>query len=307
MTDRYPRIRFYLTVEGEERIPCIQTSLSICFYIRQPHQEVILAVMSALETYREAIGRHSLVWSPDGEGDWKELREEDWERQRQKMLHPRGATVWLRDTSHLLADYEFKYFGRDWDGSEGPALVSAVEFWLPVEYLETHGPAEVRKLVIALGAKLPFNSGHAGLSFYCDESTLGMTKPLREPSLRHPGLDMPSIDSFYMKIGTRVKGAYWLTFLGSPVLDHLGGAAGLRARLHSPGTQVEEMSGNRAVVTLGEWPEAGDLEHGHTLPAYRELARVLEPWLYQAPRSPWSGFSLEDVRRWERRFLDEPA
>jgi hypothetical protein len=33
----------------------------------------------------------------------------------------------------------------------------------------------------------------------------------------------------------------------------------------------------------GEWPEAGDLEHGHTLPAYRELARVLEPWSYRTP------------------------
>ncbi|MFY0576656.1 type VI immunity family protein [Cystobacter fuscus] len=35
----------------------------------------------------------------------------------------------------------------------------------------------------------------------------------------------------------------------------------------------------RAVVALGPWPEAGDLRQGQTLPAYRELARVLEPWL----------------------------
>jgi hypothetical protein len=39
------------------------------------------------------------------------------------------------------------------------------------------------------------------------------------------------------------------------------------------------------------------------LPAYRELARVLAPWLYEM-RHPWSRFTVEDMRRWEHRFLD---
>ncbi len=77
----------------------------------------------------------------------------------------------------------------------------------------------------------------------------------------------------------------------------------MRARLHSPGTTVQEFDGERAVVTLGNWPEAGDMEQGNTLPAYREVARVLEPWLYMK-RARWDGFSAEDMRRWERRFLD---
>ncbi len=77
----------------------------------------------------------------------------------------------------------------------------------------------------------------------------------------------------------------------------------MRGRLRSPGTTVEELGAERAVVTLGEWPEAGDLAEGRTLPAYRELARVLEPWLHRR-RALWSGFSEEELRRWERRFLD---
>jgi hypothetical protein len=104
------------------------------------------------------------------------------------------------------------------------------------------------------------------------------------------------------KLGTRLWGVQWLTFLGQPVLGELGGAAGLRARLHEPGTTVQEMEGERAVVTLGKWPEAGDTEQGQVLPAYRELARVLEPWLYQEERV--LHFRPEQERRWVRRFLD---
>jgi len=306
MTERYPRVRFYWLDDGE-RFPCIQTSLSICFYMRRSHPELIPAVMDALELYRNAINPSSLSWSPDGVGYWEELNEANWELIRQKLVHPRGATILLRDTPQLTTDYEFNYYGRELETSEmnePTGATCAVAFWLPTEYLETHGPTQVRELALELGSRLPFNSGHAGLSFYFDETLLRIAEPLREVCLRYPGMDMPAMDDLPRHLGTRVKGVSWLTFLGSPVLDNLGGAAYLRECLHSAESHVEELSASRAVVTLGEWPEAGDLERGHDLPAYRELARLLEPWLYRAPRSAWSGFSEEDVRRWERRFLD---
>jgi hypothetical protein len=306
MTERYPRIRFYWDVEGE-RYPSVRESLSICFYMRRPHHEVAPAVMRALEAYRRAIAPHRLAWYPDLEGDWRELDERGWEIHRQKMQHPKGANLWLRSSPDLVTDYEFRYHGMALDASvlnEDPGATCAVAFWLPTEYLEAHGPAQVRKLALELGSQLPFNSGHAGLSFYFTEDMAGISDPLRELCFRHPGMDMPAMEKLPMRLGTRIKGISWLTFLGSPVLDSVGGAAGLRARLHSAAIGVEELGAGRAVVALGEWPEAGDIEHGNVLPAYRELARVLEPWLSQAPRSPWSGFTDEDVRRWERRFID---
>ena len=87
------------------------------------------------------------------------------------------------------------------------------------------------------------------------------------------------------------------------VHPQVGGVAGLRSRLSSPGTTVQELEAERAIITLGPWPEAGDTEQGKVLPAYRELARVLEPWLHQEKlrsRLP----SDNEVMRWERRFLD---
>jgi hypothetical protein len=56
-------------------------------------------------------------------------------------------------------------------------------------------------------------------------------------------------------------------------------------------------------VTLGDQPEPGDVEAGHTLPLHRALARILEPYLYHRSR-PLGPMSMEETLRWERRFLE---
>jgi hypothetical protein len=200
-----------------------------------------------------------------------------------------------------ISGYRFFYWARlPWrtrtrSVDEEASLVS---FSWPTEYLEKHGPGRVRELAMALASLLPFSSGHAGLSFYFPHlygSSMG-------EALRYPGLD---VNHDRRELGSRVDGVHWLNFLGQPVLGELGGAAGLRARLHSPGTTVQEMDGERAVVTLGQWPEAGDLTRGQDLPAYREFARVLEPWLYECPSYyDFDDVSHEETLRWWRRFLD---
>lgn len=306
MSERYPQVRCDW-VDGGERFPCARTSLSICFYMRHSHRDIIAAVVRALECYRKAIGLNTLAYQPDGEGGWQELDAANWELTYEEMLHPRGAEIWLRETDRLVANYEFTYSGRDLKEAfefQDLERTCAVAFWLPTEYLERHGPAQVRKLALELGAELPFNSGHAGLSVYCPEDLDQVRKLLWPQCFRHPGLDIPAMERLPGRLGTRIKGVSWLTFLGNPVLGELGGAEGLAARLHSGGTTVEDMGTGCAVVTLGEWPEAGDLEQGNTLPAYRELAGVLEPWLYQSPPIPSWKFPDEALYRWERRFLE---
>jgi hypothetical protein len=300
MNDRYPRIRRY-SVHPEGSYLSIRECVSITFYMRRPHPELTQAVIHALDVYRHAVGLRTLGLYADEEGDWRDLDDKSWEVIRQDLLHPEGCHIHLAGASDELHAYTFTYLGR---GSEyiDQGWSSLVTFFLPTEYLEERGPGRVRELALELAARLPFTSGHAGLSFIHPEAVLGMTESIRDDAFRYPGLDV-SYSSASLDIGTRVKGAYWLTFLGQPVLGELGGVVGLRARLHSPGTTVQEMEGERAVVMLGTWPEAGDVQEGRTLPAYRELARVLEPWLYEFPRR-WGGFTWEDMRRWERRFLD---
>jgi Protein of unknown function (DUF3396) len=297
MNEHYPRIRIDKIV-GARYFLLIRESVSITFYMKRSHQEVVRDVMRALEGYRRATGPQALCWYADPySGDWDELDDKGWAYIQRQMLEEPATSIWLRELPDATTGYEFLYQGHLLEACESDAA-STVSFHLPTEYLEEHGPGRVRALVLELATGLPFNSGHAGLCFDFPESTMGVLDAIRDLSFRHPGLDIPGVLFTSLAIGTQVNGVHWMNFLGQPVLRELGGATDLRARLRSPGTSVQELDEERAVVTLGEWPEAGDMEQGHTLPAYRELARLLEPWLHLGH------FSQEALRRWERRFLD---
>jgi len=303
VSGRYPRIRLRTRFGGY----WIHEGLRLDFYMRRPHTEMARAVMRSMDTYVNAVGVENFAFYVDEEGDPQELDAEGWALTRRKLLEVRWPRVILEEANTGgPARYHFEYHGRRiddpaWRGSDKHACVAS--FWLPTEYLEEHGPERVRALALELAAPLPFCSGNVGLAFLGPNDVVGVTEEIRERCFRYPGMDIPDVESFAYNIGTRVRGPSWLTFLGQPALGELGGVDALRARLHSPGTTVQDLEGGRAVVTLGEWPEAGDTEQGRTLPAYRELARVLEPWRYEGPQYD-KDFSPEERRRWERRFLD---
>ncbi|WNG21772.1 DUF3396 domain-containing protein [Cystobacter fuscus] len=232
------------------------------------------------------------------------MDEAGWAHIRSRMQES-STLITLSDNPREAGPYRFEYFGKDLENLffiNKPA-VCALEFWLPTEFLEERGPARVRELALALAAPLPFNSGHVSLSLNALHQLAGVSAELRQLRLRYPGMDVHELEDLGWHIGTRIRGPHWLTFLGPPVLGELGGVPGLRSRLVSPDISVQPLDAERALVTLGQWPEAGDTTRGHTLPLHREMARVLEPWLYHAPplRDPVAN---EDTLRWERRFLD---
>jgi hypothetical protein len=275
--------------------------------MHRSHQEFATGVVRALEAFTRAIRPATLSWYPDMEGDWQSLDGTTWERVRNELLEYPSPYITLRNRPDGAPEFQFEYRGVSLEETgpfDEPGRACLATFGLSTEFLEEHGPGRVRELTLELASHLPFNSGYASLSFNALYDLLGVTQRVNSMCFRYPGMDVLE-DFIYRDIGTRIPGAYWLTFLGPPVLGELGVVKGLRARLSSPGTTVEPLGDERAVVTLGQWPEAGDLEAGRNLPAYRELARVLEPWLYHdSGRVFDSGFPPEDKLRWERRFLD---
>jgi hypothetical protein len=298
MSDHYPRLCEYKK-NGHVKF---RVGLSFAFYMFHPHTEVARGVMRALETYVGAVGPQALTYYADDEGEPQALNEAEWDRVRREMLEYPAVAELLFDAGAEC--YRFKYSGTSW--GQSPTIrrkgkVCEASFWLPTEFLEARGPARVRELALAMAATLPFSSGHAGLSFNGDP-WMGTKEAVREFCFRFPGVDISGELVGREQLGTHIYGVHWLTFLGQPALGALGGVEGLRAQLHSPGTTVQELEGARAVITLGEWPEAGDTERGDTLPAYRELARVLEPWLYF--EEDYGDSAFPEKHQWERRFLD---
>ncbi|WP_367303484.1 DUF3396 domain-containing protein [Corallococcus exiguus] len=286
--------------------------LQLCLFLPHAHNALKPRIQRALDLYREAIGKDALGLYGDLDGQWQTLDTEGWQLIHHWLhdgdvcrLHVLGAAT-TSDAYSESHRYEFHYVGYALDRPEDlhwPNAVSALRLTFPTEFLEAQGPERFRALAIEIASVLPFGSGQAGLTFNGEPLASVVREEVKALSFRHPAMDVPSLDDVARDLGTRVRAPAWMNFLGPPVLHELGGVEGLRSRLHSPDTTVQALGPDRAVVTLGPWPEAGDTEQGQTLPAYRELARVLEPWLYEGP-GPEDPHFFTMTRRWQRRFLD---
>jgi hypothetical protein len=302
------------------------------FYMPHDHPDLASGVAHAFDCYMKAIGEGASTINAYALGyyDHGPLSNESWERIRRLLLPDRpfryiedctdpyriremekdGHETWihLNNGNDRLSGFELTYSARIPSRDRQPSDydVSYLDGMLPTEYLEERGPAAVKELMLELASGLHFASGHAGLSFDSVVGDVFFTRRIRTELLRYPGISLHhgSIPDW---MGTHVDGVHWLNFLGPPVLQELGGVSALRSRLHAPETTVHAIDGARAVVTLGDWPEAGDLSRGDAIPAYRELGRVLAPWLdkpFKSPRFRVEGFTQEEAIRWARRFLD---
>jgi hypothetical protein len=302
MSEHYPRIR----IQTESGYIRVREGLNLTFYMRPPHQEIAQSIQRSLDVFLRYTGPTSLGLYASEDGEWRELNDAGWNLIRRELREEEGPLVNLHEASETGSRYAFIYYGKSPDFAarmNEPDAMCEATFWLPTEFLEEQGPGRVRELAIELVSLLPLCSGYCGLSFNGELDMVGVSQQVARYWLRYPGIDVPSPYGHSWDIGTRLRGPHWMNFFGQPVLEALGEAKGLRAQLHSPGTTVQELEGDRVLVTLGEWPEAGDTERGDLLPAYRELARLLEPWLYHE-RMPKLRRPEAETRRWVRRFLD---
>jgi hypothetical protein len=297
-----PRIR----LQKPNGVPIARDALCINLYMRHPRREVAPALLRSIDRYRRVLGSDVLSRYSSERCVWDDLDDAAWAHLRGEVLDDTSAIIHLTDITseenRFRLDYYGSYGALIGPPTDEPTTVCALSFWLPTEYLEEHGPGHVRELALELAAPLPFCSGHAGLAFNTEYDLLYARPELRKWLFLYPGMDAPRLGRLALHLGAKVRTPSWLTFLGQPVLGELGGASGLRSRLHSPDITVQEMEGERVVVTVGPEPEAG--EDGRMPPAYRELARVLEPWLFHEKFLVDSTLTAEELRRWERRLLD---
>lgn len=287
----------------------VRDGIILCFFMRRSHVDVVHAVWRALQTYLRAIPHGAIGWYPNLDGDWLELDDKGWAHIREKMFEWPEAGAWnvflAESPGSEPLGYSFDYAGRrigiphyERDGG----ATSAVYLSFPSEYLLEHGPAHLRALALDLGRELPFSFGYASLAFVSHPgSWYGVRKQLLGLLERYPGLDLYLLSETSTVLGTGARGAYWLTFLGPPLLEQLGGRIALREQLCFPEVTFESMEEERLLLTLGEWPEAMDTEKGPVPPQYRVLAQLLEPYFCEEG-GVWPPMTREFMHRWLRRL-----
>jgi Protein of unknown function (DUF3396) len=309
MNERIPVIR----VQANNGFLVARDGLIICFFMRRSDEEIAPAVWRALQAYLRAIPPHALSWNVAHEGGFLPLDNERWELLRQEMLERPcrvSRSVQLQERHDGVGGYNFEYYGRRLDAplfARDENSTCAVSFTLPTEYLVEHGPDRARTLALELSRELPFSFGYASLAivaptldWYVARSTV------RELRDRYPGLDVYDLEETSRVLGTRARGAYWLTFLGQPLHGQLGGLESLRQKLPFPQISFRPLDEERVLLTLGEWPEAIDTEKEAPPPQLLALARLLEPFLYEEEVTSWfikdDLEGMKDMRRWIRRF-----
>ena len=167
MNGHHPRVRVYHPAGHV----ILRDSLSLCFYIRHPHQEIVRGVLQSLETYLNAVGPGALGRYVEDSGYTQLLDDSGWKEIRRELLKDEWPGVRLYDDySNLEDQYGFDYLGKPL-GTPAPSLDGEpdascmVGFWLPTEYLEEHGPNRLRELALQLAAPLPFCFGQVGVAF----------------------------------------------------------------------------------------------------------------------------------------------
>jgi hypothetical protein len=291
-------------------LPAARDGVILGFFIRRDHKEIAPAVWRALQTYLRAIPPGSLGWYGTDDGDTLELDDKGWDVVRQQLLErPWGhsGNAALSESpggGEVSSGYAFDYEGRPLDTPFGRDPVSSLSFTFPTDYLQGNGAAHVRALALELARELPFSFGYASFAIIAPSGSYPLsTWPMIESLLaRYPGLDLQQCTRFGSIIGTHALGPYWLTFLGQPLLGQMGGLDALRNALPFPQVSVLPMEGERALVTLDEWPDPIDTRREAIPPQYRALARLMEPFLFQHEGDELLPYQL-DTNRWIRRFL----
>ncbi|MCP3057406.1 DUF3396 domain-containing protein [Myxococcus sp. K38C18041901] len=230
------------------------------------------------------------------------LDDAGWEHNRKQVLERSWGTAWiveLFENEGEAGGYQFEYYGRrldepSWPTPQNPATSVALTF--PTEYLLTHGPEHFRTLALDIARELPFSFGYASPALLSHPGGwFAVRKQVQEMLQRYLGLDLPRLGETSRNIGSQARGAYWLTFLGQPLLSQLGGQETVERQLELPSVSVQAVDEQRLLVTLGEWPEALDTEKQPIPLSYWEMTRVLKPFLHyeeEVNGLPWDPIIL---------------
>ena len=160
-------------------------------------------------------------------------------------------------------------------------------------------------LVDSVFQGLDYIHANAGYSLMIDadpnNSPTVPWKDVMRISHRHPGYDVFRYDAVSRFVSKKIKTVNWICLLG----EELGREFSDSARdsfIKSPEIVIKHLN-HKVLIQAGEVPELGDINRGHRLGLYEEVAKALAPFLCTSHYQFSRVFDEENTTRWLNRFL----
>ncbi len=315
MTIDFDRFRAHLPDSPDEIVVALRGGFSL--FTDVPFNESADAALATYERLLNAGPRDRFRWyyneamteaKPVSPRSFSMMKRKLQLKKQEKHLY--SLTFYNSAEPDIPAEHAVKLV---WFPREGYSAycASTLRYVIPGPELESR-PHEMLEQVLATCEQLPFLSGLAGysLEFGLYDEVEGLRASYGR-MMRHPGIDLEYVISGCDSIGRGkgIKGLGWLTMLGTPLVDRLGGRETLRARL--PDAVQIHPTAYGLVLQLGDAPVIGDVNRQDRLPLWRETYQVLKP-VHEPVIEAWmtrgTKFDLglddedEKTEAWLRRF-----
>ena len=291
----------------------LRAAINVAFFLKPPIDEVVSELRAVFDEYLGMVSPETLRWEAVGAAaeEWKPFNSTTIKRCRAQLSQPAASK--RRLTAFELADGEV---AGDAPQNSFQVLGGPIRTNLPQEtcLLQMCFPSDAVKAdsvdgfvaqVRQLASLMPYVSGYC--SPVLNWAELGREEAIartRDIVARHAGFDIHMNSTGRTWLGTRVRGARWLTFLGRSLVDALGGQESLRRSLSA---EIDlQTAGDGLMVRAGKQPELGDATKGQETPLLRTVARVIEPvtaFEEVVLLGSFADWDKDALRNWERRFL----
>jgi hypothetical protein len=290
----------------------MRNGIILAFFLEPFVYECSEALTAAFDLFVATVPAGSLKWavvSATSE-QWREVDANIMQRMRDSLA-PTGARK-RKFTAFSVNDfgdepplYSFTLSDRDKEEDQ-PVSRTLVQMTFPLSTAEDGNADTLYSLVAEFTALLKPAYGYCAPGLLQGD-TLQMASfaEIRGFALRYPGYDVAVNDLTQLDIGSRVRGARWITILGPDLTDKLGGPGAFRKTLPLE-VEIRDVAGT-TMIRSGRTPELGNTNRKQETPLLRAVARVLEPvTLFGEVNllSYFANFDEDMLRRWERRFLD---
>ncbi|MCB1917196.1 MAG: DUF3396 domain-containing protein [Rhodocyclaceae bacterium] len=301
-------------IEPESGRTFLREVFIAAFFLPAPIDETVSAIDQAFELFLAMVPNDCFRWASVSatSEEWKPFGKTTLARCKAQLRREAAANRKL--TYFELADGEIggsvpRYGITVLGGklrSNFPGERTLVQLSFPIDAaMMERADAFVARLA-EIAAVLPVDSGYGSPAIQWSEfnrdQAIGYTRKI---IAKHPGYDVNQNTIGRKRLGSKIRGARWLTFLGSEILERLGGREALRKKL--PTTFEFISTRSCLVIRAGNLPELGDTVAKLDTPHLRELAAVLEPataFDEVALLGSLADWDKNALRKWERRFLD---